>query len=136
MQSKQKGGRLTGLIGYRLKITLNDGRALVGQLLAFDKHMNLVIGECEEFRHVKTKKSKQAKADEEEEDDEEEMKRVLGLVILRGETIVTLSVEGPPPVKQETAGLVSQNTHTHTMACWARSGAGWCLQLAEGGQGL
>ena len=31
----------------------NDGRSLVGQMLAYDKHMNFVLAECEEFRTVK-----------------------------------------------------------------------------------
>ncbi|KAL8286998.1 hypothetical protein RQP46_004004 [Phenoliferia psychrophenolica] len=101
--SSKSKGRMSGLVGWRLKITLNDSRTLTGQMLAFDKHMNLVIAECEEFRRVKAKKAKGAKADDEDEV-EVEMKRMLGLVILRGETIVTLSVEGPPPVVDESKG--------------------------------
>ncbi|KAL7411078.1 hypothetical protein BDY24DRAFT_397636 [Mrakia frigida] len=88
------------LINYRLKVTLNDGRSLIGQMLAFDKHMNLVLAECEEFRKVKARKAK---------DDAgisapvaaQEMKRTLGLVILRGETVVSISIEGPPPKEAE-----------------------------------
>ncbi|KAJ4487451.1 hypothetical protein C8R41DRAFT_836798 [Lentinula lateritia] len=91
---KSKGGKMLGLINWRLKVTINDGRALTGQMLAFDKHMNLVLAECEEFRRVRPKK----KAGDESAPAEQELKRTLGLVILRGETVVSLSVEGPPPV--------------------------------------
>lgn len=87
---------MLSLINWRLKVTINDGRALIGQMLAFDKHMNLVLAECEEFRRVRPKK----KAGEETAP-EQEMKRSLGLVILRGETVVSISVEGPPPVVDE-----------------------------------
>ncbi|KAG2138850.1 Sm-like ribonucleoprotein [Suillus cothurnatus] len=83
---KSKGGKMLGLINWRLKVTINDGRALTGQMLAFDRHMNLVLADCEEFRRTPA---------------EQEMKRTLGLVILRGETVVSLSVEGPPPVVDE-----------------------------------
>ena len=38
----------------------NDGRSLVGQMLAYDKHMNFVLAECEEFRTVKVGFSFQA----------------------------------------------------------------------------
>jgi small nuclear ribonucleoprotein B and B' len=94
---KSKGGKMLGLINWRLKVTINDGRALTGQMLAFDRHMNLVLADCEEFRRVRPKK----KAGESEAPAEQEMKRTLGLVILRGETVVSLSVEGPPPVVDE-----------------------------------
>ncbi|KAF8196662.1 hypothetical protein K438DRAFT_1585597 [Mycena galopus ATCC 62051] len=84
---------MLSLINWRLKVTMNDGRALTGQMLAFDRHMNLVLADCEEFRRVRPKKKPG-----EEPAPEQEMKRALGLVILRGETVVSLSVEGPPPV--------------------------------------
>ena len=88
---------MQGLIHWRLKITLSDGRALVGQMLAFDKHMNLVIVDCEEFRRVRSKK----KSESGEPLPPQEMKRTLGLVIIRGEVVVSISVEGPPPVPDE-----------------------------------
>lgn len=88
---------MLSLINWRLKITLNDGRALTGQMLAFDKHMNLVLADCEEFRRVRPKK----KQGEAEAGPPQDMKRTLGLVILRGETVVSLSIEGPPPVVDE-----------------------------------
>ena len=88
---------MLSLINWRLKVTINDGRAFVGQMLAFDRHMNLVLAECEEFRRVRPKK----KPGETEAGPMQEMKRTLGLVILRGETVVSLSVEGPPPVTDE-----------------------------------
>ncbi|KAI9511543.1 Sm-like ribonucleoprotein [Russula earlei] len=94
---KSKGGKMLGLINWRLKVTINDGRAFIGQMLAFDRHMNLVLADCEEFRRIRPKK----KPGETEAGPEQEMKRSLGLVILRGETVVSLSVEGPPPVQDD-----------------------------------
>jgi small nuclear ribonucleoprotein B and B' len=88
---------MLSLINWRLKVTINDGRAFIGQMLAFDRHMNLVLADCEEFRRVRPKK----KAGESEAGPEQEIKRALGLVILRGETVVSLSVEGPPPVQDD-----------------------------------
>jgi len=103
---KAKGGKMLSLVLWRIRVTLNDNRQLVGQMLAFDRHMNLVIAECEEFRRVKPKKKGQ---NEDEGAPSQDLKRSLGLVILRGEMIVSLAVEGPPPIVDEdkkTAGLL------------------------------
>ncbi|KAK4684429.1 small nuclear ribonucleoprotein B and B', partial [Tremellales sp. Uapishka_1] len=97
---------MLSLVNYRLKVTLNDGRSLVGQMLAYDKHMNFVLAECEEFRTVKGKKAKGST--EEGPAPSVQQKRTLGLVILRGETIVSVSVEGPPPIaKDDSNGLLA-----------------------------
>jgi len=66
---------------------------IVGTFLAFDKHFNLVISETEEFRRIKSvKKGKTINVG----DPEKEIKRVLGLIILRGESIISITAEAPP----------------------------------------
>ena len=45
-------------INWRVKVTVQDGRYLVGSFMAFDKHMNVVLGDTEEFRKVSQKGSK------------------------------------------------------------------------------
>ena len=71
---------------------------LVGTLIAFDKHMNLVLSETEEFRRLKPKKVKMTEENKANEapPQEREVKRALGLILLRGENIVTMSAEAPP----------------------------------------
>lgn len=81
------------IVNSRIKVTIQDSRTFVGQMLAFDKYMNLVLADCEEFRKIKSKGKSSANQGEREE------KRALGLVILRGEIIVNLSVVAPPPAK-------------------------------------
>ena len=68
----------------------------MGTLIAFDKHMNLVLTDTEEFRKIKGKKIKGEEAKTQEPIPERTVKRPLGLVLLRGENIVTMSAEAPP----------------------------------------
>ncbi|KAJ5156745.1 small nuclear ribonucleoprotein SmB [Penicillium capsulatum] len=84
------------MINYRMRVTLNDGRQMTGQMLAFDKHMNLVLADTEEFRRTK-RKSKPAPGASGSSQIEAEEKRTLGLTIVRGTQVVSCSVDGPPP---------------------------------------
>lgn len=97
---------MLSLLNYRLRITLADSRQLTGTMLAYDKHMNLVLADCEEFRKIKPKKGAKGETAKEREE-----KRTLGLVIVRGETVVSLSIEGPPVPTAEEARARNQVRH-------------------------
>lgn len=87
---------MSDLINYRLRVSTIDNRDFVGQFLAFDKHMNLVLSDTEESRI--TKKSYQELKRTHNTNSIVEEKRSLGLVILRGEQIVNISIESAPPL--------------------------------------
>lgn len=84
-----KSSKMLSYVNWRMRVTIGDGRQLVGTFMAFDRHMNLVLGDCEEFRCLKKKRGSKMV-------EELEQKRTLGLVLLRGENVVSIQVESPP----------------------------------------
>jgi len=51
-----KGGKMLQFVNWKMKVSIQDTRTLVGTFMAFDKHMNIVLGDCDEYRVVKSKK--------------------------------------------------------------------------------
>jgi len=59
-------------MNQRLNLLLKDGRTIQGKLIGYDEYMNLVLDESEESK--------------------DETKRRLGMIILRGNNVVSISL--------------------------------------------
>merc|ERR1719476_1051297 len=92
---------------------MRDGREMVGTLLAYDLNMNLIIADTQVFRTIKDKKPKRSGKKKAVPQDERQDKRTLGLVVLAGNAVSSLTAECPPPMppaKQDNAtgkGLIA-----------------------------
>lgn len=94
-----KNIRLETLVNYKVRVTTSNTSTFVGTLVSYDKYMNLVLSECEEFRLMKKSKNYlDNKKDDTEVDASRvrEQKRLLGLVILRGENVISVVAESAP----------------------------------------
>jgi small nuclear ribonucleoprotein B and B' len=128
-----------------MRVTLQDSRQLVGQMLAYDRHMNLVLADTEEFRRIKRKQNKSAAPGGSSAGQTvvQEEKRTLGLVIVRGAHIISLTVESPPPAdpsarlgKTTTGGIASTLQAGPGVARPAGRGAAAPISLAGPAAGV
>lgn len=74
-------------LNYRVRVIIKDNRRFIGVFIAFDRHMNLVLADCEEYRMIKKQPSDKEPV---------EIKRTLGFVLLRGENVVSFTAESAP----------------------------------------
>ena len=96
MVAINRTSKMLAFINYRVRVTIVDGRQIVGRFLAFDRHMNLVLADSEEFRRLPSSSSSKKKKDDDTNKGGEDVRRVLGFVLLRGEEVISVAVEGPP----------------------------------------
>ena len=68
-------------INQKIRLVMTIDRFVVGTLLAFDRHMNIIMCDAEETRVVFRGKSPT------------DVHRPLGLILLRGESVTSISLE-------------------------------------------
>jgi len=122
-----KSSRLFPYLNYRLRVTLTDSRIILGKFLSFDKHMNLVLADAQELREYKDKTSRSS----------EYVKRPLGgLLLLRGENVVSIQIEAPPSQEEtRTTAIIAQQKKADRMPVQTGMGRGATLNAPIRGFG-
>ncbi|KAK8863578.1 hypothetical protein M9Y10_011264 [Tritrichomonas musculus] len=87
MSAAPRGSKLAKFLNHRVNVVIGDHRYFVGQLLAFDSHSNIVLKDGEEYRQLNKRKAGEPR----------KVKRNIGLMILRGDSVIHIDIIGPPP---------------------------------------
>merc|ERR1712080_449702 len=120
MPALRTGSKMQAYMLHRMRATLKDDRVFVGTLKSYDKHMNLILVDTDEYRKIRPKKGQVLN----------EQKRSLGFVLLRGEHLTHLNVEGLPPNED------SHDTVPNMSGAMANTGAGGQGQGRPAGRGM
>ncbi|GFT72142.1 small nuclear ribonucleoprotein-associated protein B [Nephila pilipes] len=81
-----KKNQILQLLRCKMRIILCDNRTFIGTFAAFDKHMNVVLTDCVEYKKYKAKRQPAV-----------EGKKTIGTAIIRGENITSIIVDEEPP---------------------------------------
>ena len=66
---------------------IKDKRMMVGTLIGFDKHLNIVLSDTMEYRLISNKGKKEPK---------KEIRRPIGLIVIRGTNVISIFAEKSP----------------------------------------
>merc|ERR1712216_1080903 len=94
IMSVSKTNKLFRFVNWIICVTIRDGRQFIGQLIAFDKHTNVVLKDTVEFRQ------------EDLDPSVAWTKRELGLILLRGQNVTRIQPESPPQIKNKSKDIV------------------------------
>jgi len=109
--------RLRRLLNRNMKITMTDGRTLIGMFLCTDRSCNVILGSCQEYLNYELVEAQQKRQQQLQQKSESplssdgssedststiesppiEEPRVLGLAMVPGHHIVSIHVDDPIP---------------------------------------
>ncbi|XP_071038750.1 small nuclear ribonucleoprotein-associated protein B isoform X3 [Parasteatoda tepidariorum] len=83
-----------------MRIILCDNRTFIGTFSAYDKHMNIVLTNCAEYKNYVNKRKITIKG-----------KKTIGTAIIRGENIVSVIVETLPEESRSAGSSSRRSRH-------------------------